>query len=393
MLHLHFDTVREEYEGKIYEKKVLHFDKTITKDDIRQTIFSVGHTVSMNDDSFIVTKPQYSSSGACIRIWNPLTGETSVFVSPIKNGPIYGQAIFNKQKAIVVAKVSYFNDNKYGLQIWDSNTTIYQKIIWLEKTIHAFDITPDGTRVVTLSYDDNGFAYFDILGIKYGQCLNTVKTTSAQYDDSMVFALSGDSQKIITGGEDELVQVWDLATTKCQRIFRGHEDTIISLGSSYDSSRVASVDKSGRMIIWDTLTGERLRVISAYNAMSIKFNFDGTHVVFGQPHDYCSSDVYVVDIANTKDGEFEFGYHLSGLGDKITAVDFCYGGNFWNRQIQYLHCGFLRDTFSVVIAASTRNPDLAFLPTEIWESIFEFIPIKSSIITACVDGTSTIKNL
>jgi len=387
MLHLHFDTVREEYEGTIQEKKVLHFDKTITKDDIRQTMYSVGHTVGMNDDSFIVTKSKYSSSGNCIRIWNPLTGETSVFVPTIKNGTIDGQAIFNKQKAIVVAKILYFNDNKYGLQIWDSNTTECQKMIHVEKTIHAFDITPDGTRIVTVSYY-NGVASFDIFDIKSGKYLKTA-TTSSNNDYNMVFTLSGDSQKIITGGGEMLVRVWNLATLECQRTFQGHEDAIISIASSHDSSRVASLDEMSQMMIWDTVTGERLRVIRAYNAVSFKFNFDATHVVFFEQLNEHSS-VYMLDIANTKDGEFEYVY---GLDNTITAVDFCYGGDLWNRKIQYRYCGFLRDTLPAVIAASNKNPDLPFLPTEIWESIFEFIPIKSSIITASLDGTSTIKNL
>jgi WD40 repeat protein len=204
----------------------------------------------------------------------------------------------------------------------------------------------------------------------------------------MVFTLSGDSQKLIAGGEDELVRVWDLETTKCQSIFRGHEGYIISIGSSYDSSRVACVDKM-KMMIWDTVTRERLRVISAYNVMSIKFNFDATHIVFVKPLHRDSSDVYILDIA--KGGV----NHVSALGQSlpITDVDFCYGGNFWNRRIQYSYCGFLRDTHTSVIAASTKNPDLPFLPTEIWESIFEFFPVKNSVITTSVNGTATIIDL
>jgi hypothetical protein len=261
-------------------------------------------------------------------------------------------------------------------------------MIHVEKTIHAFDITPDGTRIVTVSYY-NDVDSFDIFDIKSGNCLNTIAVPfSSRFN--MVFALSGDSQKLITGVE-MLVRVWNLATLECQRTFQGHESDIRSLGSSHDSSRVASVDKRSQMMIWDTVTGERLRVISAYNVISLKFNFDATHVVFLEH----ISRVCILDIA--KGGV----NHVSAWGRSLTinavetinAVDFCYGGNFWNRRIQYLHCGFLRDTHTSVIAASTKNPDLPFLPTEIWEHIFEFIPIQDSVITASVKATATIIHL
>jgi len=378
-----FETVSKtcKYTGKIYEKKVLHFDNTLKKNNM---MYNVDHKVSMNDESFIVTDT--SDSGNCIRIWDPLTGETSVFETTIEDGHILGPTIFNKQKSIVVSLVH--NTSAQFLEIWDSNTTeCLQIILALEHTI--FDMTPDGTRIVTIN------DYIEILDIKTGKCLNRIRSPSfAPYWD-IVFDLSGDSQKLITGGKDKLVRLWNIETLECQRIFRGHEGAIISIESSYDSSRVASVDKMSQMMIWDTLTGERLRVISAYNVMSIKFNFDATHVVFGETLNHRSSNIYLLEIAKREINNISDFGHISAFGQylPITAVDFCYGGNFWNRRIQYNYCSFLRNTQTTVIAASTKNPDLPFLPTEIWESIFEFIPIQDSVITTSVNGTATIIDL
>jgi WD40 repeat protein len=372
-----FETVRKtcKYTGKIYEKKVLHFENTLKKNNL---MYNLDHKVSMNDESFIVTDT--SDSGNCIRIWDPLTGETSVFVTTIEDGHILGPTIFNKQKSIVVSLVH--NTSAQFLQIWDSNTTqCLQIILALENT--SFGMTPDGTRIVTIN------DYIEILDIKTAKSLNRIRSPSfAPYSD-IVFDLSGDSQKLITGGKDKLLRVWNIETLECQHIFQGHEGTIINIGTSYDSSRLASVDKRNQMMIWDTLTGERLRVISAYNVMSIKFNFDATHVLFGETLNHRSSEVYLLEIAKREINHiYPFGQSLP-----ITAVDFCYGGNFWNRRIKYNYCSFLRNTHTTVIAASTKNTDLPFLPTEIWEYIFEFSPIQDSVITASVNATATIIHL
>jgi WD40 repeat protein len=261
-----------------------------------------------------------------------------------------------------------------------------------KKQILTFKITPDGTRIVTLSKNDG----FDILDIKTGNCLNTIAIPSLKtYNSYILVGLSGDSQKIITGENDNIVRVWNIATSECQRIFQGHECCIVSVGISYDSSRVASADIRGRIIIWDTFTGQRIRDISVSDVGKtsiIKFNFDGTHILFTQDSGYgadCYSKVYILDIANTKNNGILLScgrYHLGKT--LITEVDFCYGGDLWNR-----HCGFLHNTHTSVIAASTKNPELPFLPTEIWEHIFEFIPIQDSVITACRDGTSAIIHL
>jgi WD40 repeat protein len=391
-----FETVRKEKaDGTFEEIKVLRFDKT---DEIS--------AVGIKDESLIVTSAEYG----CIRMWNPLTGGTLVFVPPpieIEGVPsseiesvTWKTPVYKKQKGIVVADLDVFNEKfnieRWYLQIWDSNTTECLKTIVSKNTIRAFDITPDGTRIVIVSDDS-----IEILDINTGKCLNTVTSADVMLlrqlpknFSSIVMNLTHDSQKLITRGEEKLVLVWNLANLKCQRIFRGHENIIRSLESSYDSSRVVSADISC-MIIWDTITGERLRVISAYNAMSIKFNFDGTHVVFNEHLRNGFGEVFVLDIAKTEDHGIANHVAIANLSQSspITAVDFCYGGNFWNRRIQYLHCGFLRDTHHTVIAASTKNPDLPFLPSEIWEHIFEFIPIQNSIITASWDGTATIIHL
>jgi WD40 repeat protein len=64
-------------------------------------------------------------------------------------------------------------------------------------------------------------------------------------------ALSPDGQKIVTGDEDGIIQVWDLQGNPTRQPFRGHQGGVYSVAFSPDNERIVSGGEDGIVYVWD----------------------------------------------------------------------------------------------------------------------------------------------
>jgi WD40 repeat protein len=64
-------------------------------------------------------------------------------------------------------------------------------------------------------------------------------------------AFSPDAAWLATAGADKVVRVWDLATSKVVREYRGHVATIRGVSFDPDGTSLASADQMGEVKIWD----------------------------------------------------------------------------------------------------------------------------------------------
>lgn len=85
-------------------------------------------------------------------------------------------------------------------------------------------------------------------------------------------AFSPDSQILASGGHDQTVRLWNCATGRCLKIFRGHTDYVRSVAFSPDGQILASGGHDGIIKLVDVKTGEdikTLRALRPYEGMNI----------------------------------------------------------------------------------------------------------------------------
>jgi hypothetical protein len=71
-------------------------------------------------------------------------------------------------------------------------------------------------------------------------------------------AISADGKRIVSGGEDNTVKVWDAFTGRDLLTLKGHTESVISVVISADCKRIVSRDESGKILVWDAANGRRL---------------------------------------------------------------------------------------------------------------------------------------
>lgn len=118
----------------------------------------------------------------------------------------------------------------------------------IEEQIYGTPLfSPDGKwlAVACLYSDDAVFVW----NTTTGELVNELYTDLD--DDVQVMAFSPDGSLFATGGDDDAVRVWDVATWTELTPLLGHDDDIANLAFSPDGTRLVSADASGEIKVWD----------------------------------------------------------------------------------------------------------------------------------------------
>ena len=96
------------------------------------------------------------------------------------------------------------------------------------------------------------------------------------------FALTNDSQHVITGSKDMSLKVWQLAGGKLAQVLVGHTDHVSCIAANKDL--VVSGSRDANLIVWDIKTGSDLHTLTAHLSYvtSVQISADGTLAISGQ---------------------------------------------------------------------------------------------------------------
>ena len=129
-------------------------------------------------------------------------------------------------------------------------------------------------------------------------------------------AFSHDGSKILSGGANYSIKIWDIATGREIRSLYGHRSSVNSIIFSKDDSKVISCDGSG-VIVWDATTGIQLYAFSTVAGNRSVLSPDGTKFAWDDEHvlkiwdvfskremlSISTNQTYVRSLAFSPDGE------------------------------------------------------------------------------------------
>jgi WD40 repeat protein len=96
-------------------------------------------------------------------------------------------------------------------------------------------------------------------------------------------AFSPDNMKVVTGGDNDSVYVYDVASGNVLMALGGHSNNVLAVAYSPNGNLIGSADQSGKVKIWNANTGVLISTINAHNSAinSIKFSPDNLSIVTG----------------------------------------------------------------------------------------------------------------
>ena len=192
-------------------------------------------------------------------------------------------------------------------------------------TVTSVATTPDGSRVVSASYNEvhvwSGTDGSEIIRLKgeLGRELGRVNGVAITADGSRIVtggsalilwdgytgtklavleghtsgvtsvAITPDGSWIASGSDDKSVRIWDGKTGKQSSLLKGHEARILAVALTADGTRAVTASFDGTARIWDSASGTQVGVLNSLSQdspkgfISVGLTPDGESIITGSP--------------------------------------------------------------------------------------------------------------
>ncbi|KIM27690.1 hypothetical protein M408DRAFT_310548 [Serendipita vermifera MAFF 305830] len=175
---------------------------------------------------------------------------------------------------------------KGGQESWPA---IQNVIVGHGKMVSSVAFSPDGTRIVSGSWDDT----IRVWDAETGEMVAGPFEGHTGVVNSVAF--SPDGTCIVSGSGDDTIRVWDAETAEMVAgPFEGHTNAVISVAFSPDGSRIVSGSYDKTVRVWDAETAEMVAgPFEGHTNIvnSVAFSPDGTRIVSGS----CDNTIRVWD--------------------------------------------------------------------------------------------------
>ena len=146
------------------------------------------------------------------------------------------------------------------------------------RSVGALAVTPDGSRVISGSFDNT----LKIWDLENGRIIRTFTNTSL-YNSFTTVAVTPDGSRAISGSRDGTLILWDLDGSQELRRFAGHSDEIRAVIVSPDGHWAVSGSVDATLKVWDLESGRELATLSGHAGAvtSVVVTMDGRRVISG----------------------------------------------------------------------------------------------------------------
>jgi WD40 repeat protein/formylglycine-generating enzyme required for sulfatase activity len=189
--------------------------------------------------------------------------------------------------------------------IWDRKNGNLVRRFAIGGKVACLCFSPDGKTIAVMSQEDSNFW---LLESTSGKILRTFVGHAAGI---WAGAFSSDGKRLLTGGSDKTMRLWDVERGTEIRKFEKHTDVVIGVTFSPDNLRALSGSNDGTAIVWEVESGAPLWSLEKreQGINKVAFADDGSTVI-------CSTAngmFRVVDAANRKE--------VNGFGDAGSFVN------------------------------------------------------------------------
>lgn len=115
--------------------------------------------------------------------------------------------------------------------------------------INSFDIVPENNLVLTTG-QDRKITYWDLREPNPVKSVDT-NTNPKKGDECFSLAVSHNGKYFVTGGSEQVVRLWDVASGRVLEEGTGHSGTINTVAFSADDKQFISGGKDGSIFLWN----------------------------------------------------------------------------------------------------------------------------------------------
>lgn len=228
-----------------------------------------GHSTGVYSVDVSPDNSRIISYGRDVRVWNLATG-APLYVLDV-GGMSLRKISFSADGSKILAMSA-----SWSIRMWDAH--LFRELQIFGEGSHVatrFANFPcSGTLISSRDMSD-----ISILDRDSGDILKTLRGHSEPPQDSIFFP--HDTSRLASGGMDNTVRIWDIASGECLFVLTGHTDWVNCLAISPNGDRVASGSEDRTIRIWDAQSGDCVAVLRGHSkaVRSLYFSPDGNQLV------------------------------------------------------------------------------------------------------------------
>jgi WD40 repeat protein/DNA replication protein DnaC len=108
-----------------------------------------------------------------------------------------------------------------------------------------------------------------------------VKSFNRKYVRSVAWNNTG--SKFVSGSEDMMVDIWDVATGSLLITLKGHTDSVDTVAFSHNGLKILSGSEDKTIKMWDAMTGNELKTLEGHSnrVLSVAWKHDDSKIISG----------------------------------------------------------------------------------------------------------------
>ncbi|UGX93643.1 caspase family protein [Bradyrhizobium barranii subsp. barranii] len=170
------------------------------------------------------------------------------------------------------------------LKLWDTSTgRLIRSFVsdYTKGEVDAVAFSPDGKRLLSGGLDHS----LHVWDVETGQ--RTLSLNGHTYAVNSV-AFSPDGAQLLSGSEDRTLKLWDAKTGRLIRTLGTDSGGVESIALSFDGMLLLSGNGDKTIRLWDLTTGQLNKLFVGHNGSvhSVAFSLDATRVLSGSGDDY-----------------------------------------------------------------------------------------------------------
>ncbi|MEZ2286042.1 protein kinase [Microcoleus sp.] len=218
--------------------------------------------------------------GGGIGFWFSKLGGSSVSPRDVSSpSPVVTSSPSSSPSAVrSVAPISSPSSSASGSSL--ENVSLVKTLTGHSDWVRSVAISPDGQTLVSGGGDNT----IKIWNLATG---NLIRTLSGHSSTVFSVAISPDGQTLVSGSVDKTIKIWNLATGNLIRTLSGHSSTVFSVAISPDGQTLVSGSYDNTIKIWNLATGNLIRTLSghSYSVPDVAISPDGQTLVSGSVDD------------------------------------------------------------------------------------------------------------